>query len=121
MKKVYVALLGQFILIPTLLSAQWQLRYPSVAPSSITDIVFVSDRVGFCSTIDAAIYRTTDRGVTWMELVRKERKCIHSIVFSDTLNGVAVLPVQLYWGYTKHIADFRWRGNVDRTIYCGIQ
>lgn len=92
MKTFALSLLIQLTLIPTLLTSQWQLRYPLVPPSSITDIVFVSDRVGFCSTLDAAIYKTTDKGVTWAEVVRKKRERIHSIVFSDTLNGVAILP-----------------------------
>jgi photosystem II stability/assembly factor-like uncharacterized protein len=92
MKKSFPFIILQFTVLIYPVISQWQLRHPSVPPASISDIVFVSDHVGFCSTLNAIIYKTFDKGASWTEVARAQRDRIHSIVFSDSLNVVAILP-----------------------------
>src|SRR3954470_11291670 len=57
-----------------------------VAP---TDVVFLTDAVGFATTLGGHIYRTVDGASSWT-LVRNASQALRSITFLDALHGVAV-------------------------------
>lgn len=92
MKYIYFSCLLFIAAVSLPLQSQWQRQYPSIAPTSVMDIAFVSKTTGFYSTYDGAIFKTTDQGATWKESVRKSRDFVQSLVFSDSLNGVGILP-----------------------------
>ncbi len=108
-----------FVLITEKNFSQWQLLYPSVPPSAISDIVFVTKTTGFCSTVDAAIYKTTNTGITWFEVAREKREYIHSLVFEDSLHGAAILPPN-YIGDTLNILETTDGGNTWKRKFIGI-
>jgi photosystem II stability/assembly factor-like uncharacterized protein len=58
----------------------------TVAP---TELVFLTDTVGFAATLDGRIFRTVDGATSWT-LVRTGARAIRSITFLDALHGVAV-------------------------------
>jgi len=58
----------------------------TVAP---TELVLLTDSVGFAATLDGRIFRTVDGATSWT-LVRTGARAIRSITFLDALHGVAV-------------------------------
>jgi photosystem II stability/assembly factor-like uncharacterized protein len=58
----------------------------TVAP---TELVFLTDTVGFAATLDGHIYRTVDGASSWT-LVKGASRAVRSITFLDALHGVAV-------------------------------
>src|SRR3954454_13188577 len=55
-----------------------------------TDLVFLSDAVGFAATGDGRIFRTVDGATSWTLVRGGGGRAIRSLMFVDALHGVAV-------------------------------
>jgi len=93
MKNLYTSLVLTFLLfIPNQVMAQWELRYPRMLTSGITDMVFLDQQNGFAVTSAGNILKTTDGGEFWSITKNYQREYFSELKFLDQLNGFVVSP-----------------------------
>ena len=82
MKRNFIILAFVFIQI---IRAQWIIN-TSPSPSSFNSIYFVTKNIGILTT-STAIYKTTDRGVSWNKIELDSTFNLYNIFFVDSLTG----------------------------------
>jgi len=76
---IIVILLGFFALVEKSQSQPWQVLSSSTT-NNITDVEFINSNLGFFSSSDGVIKRTTDGGISW-EIVLSQTIKIYSLYF----------------------------------------
>ena len=77
---------------PNVTFSQWELRYPRIPTTGMTEMVFLDPQTGFAVNSSGNILKTTDGGQFWYITKHFQREYISEIKFTDQQHGFAISP-----------------------------
>ncbi|MFO7525652.1 MAG: YCF48-related protein, partial [Ignavibacteriaceae bacterium] len=100
--RIYLLLIIIITSFPKATFSQWELRYPKIPTTGISDMVFLNPQTGFAVNSSGNILRTTDGGAFWIIAQHYQREYISEIKFVNQSHGFAISP----HGYIGDQKDF---------------